>query len=1152
MVPFGDPEVRLPPSRPSLRALVDTLRDDPRLGAEIVHALRLPPARARFAALDPPPPPPLAAALAAAGAEPLWSHQAEAIAAARAGEDVLATTPTASGKSLVYQVPVLEEALAGRPGRALWLFPLKALGQDQKGKLDRLGAAAGVAGAGREGGGALAAIYDGDTPRALRESIRAEPPRVVVTNPEMLHLGLLAHWPSWGPFLVDLRWIVLDELHTYRGIFGSHFHHALQRLLRIARELGARPSFVASSATAANPGELAETLTGRPFRVVEESGAPREGRHLLLFRPEASPYTTALDLFVRLLRAGLKTIVFTKARRITELLGSWLAAREPELARRVATYRSGFLPEERRRIEADLFAGRLDGVISTSALEMGIDVGGLDACILVGYPGSVMATWQRSGRVGRGGGESLTALVALPDALDQWFLDHPAELVGRPCERLIVDPANAHVARAHLVCAAAETPLRRPADAAYLDRHAGEVEALLAGNELLEGADGGGLFARARRPHRDVHLRGGGATWAIVDTERQRTVGTLDGVRAFHEGHPSAVYLHAGRQYLVDELDLERHRVLARRAEVDWYTTPLAEKETTILEVLAERRVGPLQAWLGRVRVTERVVGYERKRFAGRETLSVHELDLPPVSYETVALWWAAPRPVEATLARHGEGFMGALHAAEHATIALLPRLALCDRGDVGGISIPRHPQVGCGAVFVYDGHAGGVGIAAAGFAALERLLADVAAHVAACPCDAGCPGCIQSPKCGNGNRPLDKPGAVRLLRLLLGEEEPAEGWGEAVVVRVGEGEGGGVNDRLEGEGGRRRAVAGPGGAAEEGGSEDRQEGDRGGRGAVARRVRATECRSGSRGRSGAREPRRTAPLVVRALASWRKWWERVAERASRRRHDVSPPRAASGLAPAAPEPPAVASLAVAAAVPTPVVELFATPPAAAAPATVAGQTATPFVVPFAAPAAGPWAAAAASPPPAAPSFLATPTLGTLVFDLETLRSAAEVGGWGNAHRMGVALAVLYHLEDGEFETFREDRVPELLARLADARRVIGFNALRFDYRVLSGYTGIDYAGRLPTLDLLDDLRARIGIRVGLAHLCQETLGVTKSADGLQSLAWVREGRLDLVESYCRRDVEVLRDLYLHGRREGWVCYRDRRRGERLRVRVEW
>ncbi|HVT59400.1 MAG TPA: DEAD/DEAH box helicase [Thermoanaerobaculia bacterium] len=418
-----------------LLPLITGLRGDPKLGPELVHCAYLPPNPASYGELDPPLPEAVAGALARAGVERLWSHQAAGVAAVRRGENVLLTTPTASGKSLVFQLPALEEAIRGGPGRGLFLFPLKALGQDQRGKLDQLAQAAGLTSeqAGCE-------IYDGDTPAARRTAIRRNFPRVVISNPDMLHRGILGHWTSWGPFLGDLSWIVLDELHTYRGIFGSHFHHVLQRLLRLCRAVGGNPLLVASSATAANAPEFAEALTGRRFHWLAASGAPREGRHLLLFRPHASPYTSALRLFIRFLAAGLKTIVFTKARRITELLYSWLRRQEPELARRVASYRSGFLAEERRQVERALFAGRLDGVISTSALEMGIDVGGLDACILVGYPGSVMATWQRSGRVGRAGRESITALVAMPDALDQFFLDHPEQLLGRPYERLVVDP----------------------------------------------------------------------------------------------------------------------------------------------------------------------------------------------------------------------------------------------------------------------------------------------------------------------------------------------------------------------------------------------------------------------------------------------------------------------------------------------------------------------------------------------------------------------------------------------------------------------------------------------------------------------------------------------------------------------------------------
>ncbi|HEX2253833.1 MAG TPA: DEAD/DEAH box helicase [Thermoanaerobaculia bacterium] len=1026
---FGDAAPAAPGS--ALDPLVAVLREDARLGPEIVHALRLPPVPARGGTLDPPLPPALAEALAARGVSGLWSHQTEALRAARAGRDVLVTTPTASGKSLVFQLPVLEEALAGRPGRALWLFPLKALGQDQLGKLVELAAslgldvpAAGDEAAGDEAAAPLAAIYDGDTPRAERARLRAAPPRVLITNPDMLHLGVLAHWVAWEPFLRELRWIVIDELHTYRGLFGSHFHHVLHRLLRLAGRLGARPALVAASATAGNAGEFARTLAGRDFAWVEESGAPREGRHLLLMRPASSPYSTTLDLFVRLLRAGLKTIVFTKARRITELLFSWLRSREPELARRVRSYRSGFLPEERREIEADLFAGRIDGVISTSALEMGIDVGGLDACILVGYPGSVMATWQRSGRVGRSGRESLTALVALPDALDQWFLDHPQQLVRRPCERLIANPGSPAVARAHLLCAAAESPLVEPEDAGYLERHRERVDELLASGRLLESADGEALYSLSHRPHRDVALRGTGATFRIV--HGRRTVGTIDSVRVLHECHPGAVYLHGGRQYLVAELDLERHQVVVERVDLDYFTQPLTEKQTEILEVLEERRPAsapgapPLQAWLGRVRVTERVVGYERRRLQGRDALSRHELDLPPVRYETEALWWAAPRAAEETLRRRGAHFMGALHAAEHAAISLFPLLALCDRGDLGGISFPFHPQVGCGAVFVYDGHEGGAGIAAAGFADLEALLGRVAELVAGCPCGDGCPSCIQSPKCGNGNRPLDKDGAVAVLRLLLGRDAPEVPWGEAVELCL-ELPGGddGEQDGAEAAGASADAAGGCGVAAES-----------------------------SR-----------------------------AARASGNGHGGGNGHAAAILG-------------------------------------AAGDT--------------------------------------VLFDLETLRSAAEVGGWGNAHRMGVAVAVVCRLEEGCFEVYTERRVGELAAALSAARLVVGFNVKRFDYRVLAGYTGVDYARKLPTLDLLEELHGALGFRLGLGHLALETLGIGKSADGLQSLAWVREGRLDLVEDYCRRDVEVLRDLYLHGRREGCVFYRDRKRDARLRVRVAW
>jgi DEAD/DEAH box helicase domain-containing protein len=1131
----------------TLGGLVEELRQDPRLGSQIVRAAFLPPQPERFGDLDPPLPEALAGALARGGVKRLWSHQAEGLAAVRRRRDVLITTPTASGKSLVFQLPALAEAAAGGPGRGLFLFPLKALGQDQRGKLRRLAADAGL-----DDGQAGCEIYDGDTPPARRGAIRKRLPRVLISNPDMLHVGILGHWTSWGPLLADLSWIVLDELHTYRGIFGSHFHHVLQRLLRLCRSVGGDPVLIASSATAANAGQFAADLTGRDFHWIAESGAPREGRHLLLVRPDGSPYTAALRLFVRCLEAGLKTIVFTKARRITELLYSWLRRQEPELASRVASYRAGFLPEERRDVERALFTGALEGVISTSALEMGIDVGGLDACILVGYPGSMMATWQRSGRVGRDGRESITVMVAMPDALDQYFLDHPDQFLERPCERLVVDPGNQQVARGHLVCAAAEMPLSPRQDRSYLERHQATVDGLLRQGHLLVAAPapvpapapapapalpstaaGGGhdvearevaarreaeeadeaaargeaaeedgeIFCLRRHPQRLINLRGTGNTFAILagaasDGTGGRLIGTIDAVRALHECHPGAVYLHAGRQYLVEALEREERRVRAVAADLDYFTTPLTEKQTEILEVLRPQAAAaasaddgapprPLTACLGRLKVTEWVVGFERKRVHGQETIDQTPLELPPVEFETVGLWWQAPRHFEETLRRAGEHFLGALHASEHAAISLFPLLALCDRGDIGGISYPFHPQVGCGAVFIYDGHPGGVGITARGYEDLAGLLARVLQLIAGCACATGCPSCIQSPKCGNGNRPLDKPGAMRVLRLLLGSEQPAV------------------------------------------------------------------------------PPVRPVPLLQATQAT------PAVEAFARSAVEAAEPATEASHGPAAPavgSQPVPVPQAAAPAIPGPGPEPgeVAWSGLAAAPAAIAVVAGLEIAPDFWSRARLP-AIQVASPEEAAPAWMPrSPWLSpeqarrhrdlprTVLFDVETLRSAADVGGFGNCHRMGVAIAVACFLEDGRLAAFGERQVPELAAALRQATLVVGFNVKRFDFGVLAGYTGEDYCRTLPTLDLLEDVHRRLGFRVAMGRLALDTLGIGKSADGLQSLEWVKQGRLDLVEAYCRHDVEILRDLYLHGRREGCLFYHDQRRDVRLRLAVEW
>lgn len=1049
--------------QPSLDAFTDALAGDQRLGDELVHRAFLPGQSSRFAEVEPPLPAVLDTALTMTGASRLWSHQAQAINAVRRGEDVLVTTPTASGKSLVFQVPVLEEAILRGRGRALFLFPLKALGQDQRGKFEQLAHAAGLS---EDEAGC--AIYDGDTPKRQRATIRANPPRVLISNPDMLHHGILTNSAKWGEMLGSLRWIVLDELHTYRGIFGCHFHHVLQRLLRVCRRFGSEPQIIASSATATNAGDFAQTLAGRPFTVIEESGAPREGRHFLLLQPQTSPYSTALELLVRCIDQGLKTIVFTKARRITELLHNWLARRDETLARRVANYRAGFLPEERRQIERDLFDGKLDAVISTSALEMGIDVGGLDACILVGFPGSMMATWQRSGRVGREGRESVTALVALPDALDQYLLRNPDEFLQRPCEPLILDAKNRSIGRQQLLCAAAEMPLApsEARDEPYLATHRDTVDELLTEFQLAHSKDGKEIFCRVKQPHRQVNLRGGGATYSILSSASGRTIGTVDGIRALRECHPGAIYLHAGRQFGITELDGAKRQAIAEPAHVDYFTQPLTDKSTEILEILDHRKDGPLQAWTGRVRVTETVVGFERKRIQGQERLGQEELDLDPVEFETVALWWAAPRAIEETLLENHEDFMGALHAAEHAAISLFPALALCDRGDIGGISIPFHPQVGCGAVFIYDGHAGGVGISESGFARLPELLSKVIELLEECDCDEGCPSCVQSPKCGNGNRPLDKLGAKRHLRLLLGREESVAGEIEAPEPDL--------DEPVEPSQFRRhnRGLQRPVAAPTFNGSRDLFD-----LGAPA----PGEAPPGER-TDGPPETKRApndeaAPdpaVTPRTRSRRRNGSARKNRRAQPRRGEIHP---------RAPIPRVIHK--------------------------------------------------------------------TVLFDVETKRAAAEVGGWHLLHKLGVALAVSCSLEDGEFRVYREDDVDDLVAELRSADLVIGFNIVRFDYPVLSGYTGEDYRRILPTLDLFESVKETVGSNIGLAKLGEATLGVGKSADGLQSLEWYREGRFDLIEEYCRQDVVVLRDLYLYGRREGHVVVPDKE--DRLvRVPVEW
>jgi DEAD/DEAH box helicase domain-containing protein len=905
----------------------------------------------------------------------LYSHQRRALEHLAEGDDVVLATPTASGKTLVYNLPVLERALADPDVRALYLFPLKALERDQRERLEQ-----DIAALGSRARPPTVEIYDGDTPTARRRRIRDAPPNVLITTPDMLHFGILPRHATWRAFFEGLRTVVVDELHAYRGIFGSHVAQILRRLQRVAAFHGARPQFVAASATIANPGELARALTGRDFQVIETDGSPRTERHVLLLNPEGSPYTLAARLFRVAVGLGLRTIAFTKARVITELMHTWIIEAEPALRDRISSYRSGFLPEERRDIEQRLFSGDLLGVISTSALEMGIDVGGLDVCLLVGYPGSQMATWQRAGRVGRAR-EALIALVAQPDALDQYLVSHPRVFFERPVEHAVLDPHNPEVAAAHLPCAAVEVPLR--SDEEWLAVPSLQVarSRLEESGDLLRSESGHEWFASRRAPHRDVDLRAAGSSYTITldegDAQKPTVIGSIGAARVFSECHDGAIYLHRGRQFLVTRLDPSEHVVRVRAVDSPFYTRAVSEKETEVLERQRTRPAGNFRLVQGRLRVTTRITGFERRRVRGQDLIGTEPLDLPPSSFDTVGVWIELPDEIPADVTEAGFHHMGGIHALEHAALSMFPLFSLCDRHDVAGISYRRHPQVGHSAVFFYDGHAGGTGIVSSLFDRFESLLDATLELIQDCPCEEGCPACVHSPKCGSGNRPIDKTAAVRVLRLLLGREP----------------------------------------------------------------LRAQELR-----------------------------------------------------APAAMEPDGDRG----------------------------GEAA----------------------------FGESPQRRLLFFDLETQRSAEEVGGWHNAHLMRLALAVVYDSVDARFETYRENEVEALLARLRQADLVVGFNIRRFDYAVLRGYTDADVAG-LPTFDLLEAVHSRLGFRLPLSHLAEETLGVPKSGDGLQSLKWWKDGRVDDVEQYCRKDVALVRDLFEHALRHEHLLFRTRS-GERVRLPARW
>jgi DEAD/DEAH box helicase domain-containing protein len=764
-------------NRRNVRQVIEELKRQPGYRGQIVHVERLPARRARYGRLDAPLPRALAAAMKASGAGRLYSHQARAINAVRAGQHVILTTAAASGKSLAYHVPVLEATIGDEGARALCLFPTKALAQDQlralraltRPTLHRV----------------RFATYDGDTPTAERAGHRRKT-HIILTNPDMLHLGILPHHALWADFFRHLHFVVVDEAHAYRGVFGSHVAAVLRRLQRVCALYGSWPVFILSTATVANPAEHAWRLTGLSMKVISEDGSPQGAKTFLLWNPpfidraraaRRSANTEAARLTTALVQAGLRTITFARARRAAELIlrltRETLKRETPDLASLVKSYRGGYRPQERRQIERELFQGKLLGITATSALELGIDVGELDAAVIAGYPGTIASTWQQAGRAGRRTRQAMAILVARSGPLDQYFMRHPAELFGRPHERAMVAPDNVYVLEKHLPCAARELPLS-PQDEALFGP--GFVPAMMRLEEqgvlVYNPEQDRWHYPHADYPAARVNLRSiAGERFALRDeSQNGQLLEEIEASSALFRVHPGAIYLHQGESYLVTRLDLAHNQAFLRPVSADYTTHPRQINDVRILRSFQHRSLGHTTAFLGAVRVTRQVVGYTchgQADDADRRAKEVQRLNLPPQSYDTVALWFDVPPAVARKVMRRRKDFEGGLHAVEHATVGLLPLFTMCDWLDIGGLSTPHHPDTDRAQVFVYDAYPGGVGIAEQGFALLPELLQVTLRTVEKCPCEDGCPSCVQSPHCGRNNDPLDKVAATLILRAL-------------------------------------------------------------------------------------------------------------------------------------------------------------------------------------------------------------------------------------------------------------------------------------------------------------------------------------------------------------------------------------------------
>jgi DEAD/DEAH box helicase domain-containing protein len=758
-------------SRPALGAGTGAATDgfaarlQARLGEGLVHCERLEARPGRTAALARPLRPAVADRLTDLGLEDLWSHQAEAIDHVRDGSSVVVATGTASGKSLCYQVPIAEAANDPiRPGTALCLFPTKALAQDQLRSWGHLAFP-----------NVVAATYDGDADADQRAWARRNA-NVLLTNPEMLHHGLLPHHGRWDTFLMRLRHVVVDELHLLRGVFGTHVAHLLRRLRRLCEHYGSEPTFVFTSATIGEPARLASALCGRPVATVDDDGSPRGERLVAFVDPgridtggkPLSPNRVTAEVVADLVKGGHRTLAFCRSRAGTEVVAAEIVRRHRGLAGRVRPYRGGYLRGERREIETQLFSGTLGGVVATSALELGIDIGGLDAVVLNGFPGTIASLWQQIGRAGREQQPSVAVLIAGDDQLDHYFLHHPEDVFSRAPEPAVVNPANPFVLDPHLGCAAYEHPVSHHDEVWWGDDLADGVRRLVVDDQLrlrTRGRTTRAYWAARGRPAGGIGLRTGSSAEVRIAFADGTLVGTVDGARATDLVHPGAVYLHQGRPHRVVHLDLRDGVALVEPDPGREYTLARTDVHLRVLGVDRTAPVGRLTVGVGTVEVTSRVTGYQRRGVLTGEILGNEVLDLPPSTLVTRGVWWQIPDRVLADAAIAPKDVPGALHAAEHCGIGILPLFTICDRWDVGGVSTPWLDELRSPAIVIYDGYPGGAGVADLAFDAAADQLRATFEVLDGCGCDDGCPSCVQSPKCGSWNEPLDKAAAASLLR---------------------------------------------------------------------------------------------------------------------------------------------------------------------------------------------------------------------------------------------------------------------------------------------------------------------------------------------------------------------------------------------------